>query len=183
MNPIPIFNQQSPEINYDIMCPICHIEDMNENNSYTIKECSHKFHIDCIISWLRTDHANCPMCNGFQEPERFSYSGISAFKLIMNFSRRKDAPKQLKKMTDKYKLLKQKAILARKKETLFKRKNKQILSDMRKLRHQRFISSRKVMSIKREISSIPIEPLRIDLKPTSFSMSGGRSFRRSMRNR
>lgn len=184
MNPLPIFNQERPEINYDIMCPICHIEDMDENNSYAIKECNHKFHTDCIITWLRTNHSNCPMCNGFQDPERYNYSRhMRAFKLIMCFSRRKTAPKQLKKMVDKYKKLKEKSTLSSKNYNQFKKDHKTVLSEFRKLRMQKWISYRKIMKIKLEISSIPIEPLRISLMSAPKLLSSyGRSRRVSFMN-
>lgn len=169
MNPLPIFNQNNSEINYDIMCPICHVENMNENNSYSIKECNHKFHTDCIITWLRSNHSNCPICNGFQNTEISSYNRrMSMFKLIMSFSRRKTAPKKLKKMVDKYKKLKADSALSSRRYTLFKKENKTLLSEFRKLRMKKWASFRKTLKVKRDISSIPIEPLRINLKTTSL---------------
>ena len=181
MNPIPIFNQEEPEINYDNLCPICRVEDMDENNSYIINECNHKFHTECLIQWFRTDHSNCPMCNGFQEPEKIPYIvKPSMFKLIVDFSRRKKAPKQLKKMIEKYKKSKDKSVLSARKFSQFKRENKKILSQFKKLRQEKWMYFRKSMKIKREISSIPIEPLRINLKPPRNN--SGRSIRVSLMN-
>lgn len=43
-------------------CAVC-LEEMSldENNCHKIKECGHKFHIDCLIQSLRFD-SRCPIC-------------------------------------------------------------------------------------------------------------------------
>jgi hypothetical protein len=43
-------------------CPICK-EQMTEENYYAIPECGHIFHTNCIITWFRSLHPNCPLCN------------------------------------------------------------------------------------------------------------------------
>ena len=60
--PVEIFDQNHGEIDYDNLCPICY-DQIEVNTSYTL-ECNHKFHTDCIVRWLRSEHSNCPMCNG-----------------------------------------------------------------------------------------------------------------------
>ena len=48
----------------DDICPICH-EDFEENNE--IKSTClnrHKFHTECINSWINTDNFECPICRG-----------------------------------------------------------------------------------------------------------------------
>ena len=45
------------------VCPIC-LSPFDETDSvFASKQCSHKFHADCILEWLHTkDHNDCPVC-------------------------------------------------------------------------------------------------------------------------
>ena len=43
------------------ICSICH-DAITENTSYTIPECNHSFHNDCIIQWFRNYNSTCPLC-------------------------------------------------------------------------------------------------------------------------
>ena len=52
--PLPIFdNIQNEE------CSIC--LDIDNANSWTILQCSHKFHNQCISTWLQINQT-CPIC-------------------------------------------------------------------------------------------------------------------------
>jgi hypothetical protein len=42
------------------VCAICH-EDLSDN-LYNLPECSHTYHVNCIMHWFRTDHNTCPLC-------------------------------------------------------------------------------------------------------------------------
>jgi hypothetical protein len=52
--PLPILNDVKNE-----ECIIC--LDIDNANSWTILQCSHKFHSQCISIWLRTNQT-CPIC-------------------------------------------------------------------------------------------------------------------------
>ena len=41
-------------------CAIC--REKLENNIYTVPECNHKFHTNCIMTWFRTGYNRCPLC-------------------------------------------------------------------------------------------------------------------------
>ena len=43
------------------ICAICH--DNLSSNIYTLPECGHNFHINCIMHWFRSNHKTCPLCN------------------------------------------------------------------------------------------------------------------------
>lgn len=46
------------------MCSIC-MGDFDEGEATHALECGHEFHIDCILSWARSDaeqHSACPVC-------------------------------------------------------------------------------------------------------------------------
>ncbi len=53
---INIFNQ-----NYDYICMICN-EEYDNSLCYTLPECNHKYHVNCIISWFRNGDSKCPDC-------------------------------------------------------------------------------------------------------------------------
>lgn len=54
------------------ICPICHeqFQDSEEvANSKNESCCQSVFHTECIISWLMTDHGDCPLCRSIFVPE------------------------------------------------------------------------------------------------------------------
>jgi uncharacterized protein YchJ len=48
----------------DDNCGICQSSLQNDQNDplYTLKECKHVFHTDCIVAWFRTRNNRCPLC-------------------------------------------------------------------------------------------------------------------------
>ena len=42
-------------------CVIC-MDDENKDTFYTIPECNHNFHTNCIMSWFRSGKKTCPCC-------------------------------------------------------------------------------------------------------------------------
>ena len=88
------------------MCPICR-EDLTEH-VYEIPECSHKYHINCLVTWFRCGHKRCPLCNheGINATNSFwvvksswyaRQSAIENYKRLRCTARGKNAPKELKK--------------------------------------------------------------------------------------
>ena len=93
-------------------CAICH--EKLENELYTLPECNHTYHINCIMTWFRSNNSSkkCPLCN---------QSGINNIKDLTNvpwisrkvaqenykhmriLSRKKNAPKELVKKVEKLK--------------------------------------------------------------------------------
>merc|ERR1712166_314928 len=43
------------------ICAICHEDFTGE--LYTLPECSHIFHTNCIMTWFRMKKTSCPLCN------------------------------------------------------------------------------------------------------------------------
>ena len=46
-------------------CSIC-LEDFENGETVRVLDCGHMYHTDCIVPWLTTRHASCPLC-------KFSY--------------------------------------------------------------------------------------------------------------
>ena len=100
---------------YNEKCAICH-ENMNiiddNNEMYELPECKHYFHTNCILTWFRSGHNRCPLCNneGLNNNNMSinlinntldNYSWQYKRKLLnanyvemRNLSRKKDAPKE-----------------------------------------------------------------------------------------
>ena len=164
IQPIEIFDQNNlQQIDYDNLFPICY-DQIQENNSYKLEECNHKFHTDCIIKWLRTDHSNCPMCNGIaNQNQRIYYRTDRSyrFKLILNYSRRKNASKKVVNIVNKYKKINKKYIQAKKEFSLFNRIHKNIFKEKSKYQTKIWRLRRSVEKLKRDICVIPVHPIII----------------------
>ena len=42
-------------------CSVC-LEDYSPGETLTLLPCKHAFHGDCVLPWLTTQHASCPLC-------------------------------------------------------------------------------------------------------------------------
>jgi len=175
----------------DDICLICHDvlnggEETSDNNPPYTLECKHKYHANCIITWFRSGHSNCPYCGdlGSNAPKKEkkrngrsmrrsmyrSWAGgvIDAkYERMRQYSRRNDAPDQLVKMINKLKDI----------EEEFKNSKEELNSfidtptdgltwkDMNKercrLREKMWKANRKISEQKCVISSYPIIPLII----------------------
>ena len=99
------------------ICCICH-ENL-ESETYTLPECNHTFHTNCIMTWFRAPTGNnkCPLCNNsginkLKDLDNLHWSekqiALNNYKKVRASSRRKDCPKHLKKMIEKLKNLEKK---------------------------------------------------------------------------
>jgi len=86
------------------ICAICQ-EDFS-GDLYTLPECSHIFHTNCIMTWFRMNKSSCPLCmncgvNSLKDIKNLDYGMRNAafmnYKRARAFSRRKNAPESLKK--------------------------------------------------------------------------------------
>jgi hypothetical protein len=88
----------------------------------------------------------------------------SLFQTIVNFSRRKDAPTQLKKIVTRYRTVVDKHKSASKEITTFEKENKNVLSRYRKLKSKRWLYRHKTYQLRRDISRLPITPVLFQQK-------------------
>ena len=76
------------------ICPICR-DELNTKEIYSIPECNHKFHSSCILQWFRTGKNFCPCC---KSESNYECSLKNKYSTIVNYSKKKDANIDLKKM-------------------------------------------------------------------------------------
>ena len=77
-------------------CAICH--ESGGEQVYCIPECNHKYHTNCIMTWFRTGHDTCPLCNnqgvnhGLNDTTWLNkLEALENYKHLRLYSRRKDS--------------------------------------------------------------------------------------------
>jgi hypothetical protein len=110
----------------DNICLICHdildvtleqpTQDQPQSNLPYALECKHKYHANCIITWFRSGHANCPYCgdngvnypkkSGERDPILWGRQAVKARVLVLRrYSKKKEAPNELVKMLDRLQIM------------------------------------------------------------------------------
>ena len=84
-------------------CVIC-LEQLDSKPMYSLPECNHTFHQNCIMHWFRQGNFKCPLCNEtgalYTQQDDHVWPGIA---IVINIrycvvsARRKNAPAPLKK--------------------------------------------------------------------------------------
>jgi len=172
IQPLPLFedNPQPTSSSTDIgICSICLDSIAEDNNGiYTVPECSHKFHNTCIIEWLRTGSGSCPVCRGTQSARTRGYYYFcdkkNIVRLVLAHSKRKDAPKPLVRLVKKYERTREDEKQMKKELTIFRKEHKELFKKKTKLQSKHWSLIRRLRSLRNELSSIPIQPVRRDVK-------------------
>jgi len=106
-----IIRHTNPDIT---KCPICY-DILETEDQYTIPDCSHTFHTNCIVHWFRNGYSHCPLCNhsGLGTIKYVSNSIMpfhasvkhnkTKFKLIKDYVKKKNGPEWLQKKIKLYK--------------------------------------------------------------------------------
>lgn len=175
----PIIMDAAAEEDDGNMCCICH-EDFvvdeaksssSSSNVYTLPECGHKFHINCILPWFRTGNSSCPYCRCSPHPLADDFLDMytdreSLFKFKFNVGRRKNAPARLKTLVKR--LMKHRARVALTRGQLKKwqksargLQHKKLSAERRKLRNKTWTNQRQERKLKSQITTYPVIPARV----------------------
>tara|TARA_B100000073_G_scaffold347953_1_gene364204 strand:+ start:3309 stop:3818 length:510 start_codon:yes stop_codon:yes gene_type:complete len=158
----------------DYLCPICH---ENNNDTYTLPECNHKFCTECIMHWFRQGHSRCPLCNnpgghvqqeqnqGFDLYISSHYGMNQKIKFLRKYAQRRNADELLKKYVKELREQEKKEKEIRKEMNDFKKNYTGTYKELMKkmstfINKDRRIRS-KIREIKRQMCSFPIEQITI----------------------
>ena len=143
------------QLDCDEKCPICldKLDDGRTNGIYTIAECNHKFHSDCLIEWWKNGIMSCPLC-------RNEYNGVCNLKSKVSIFRkmglRKGCPPLLKNLSKKLREAELEYKKSRGEYKKFKCNNKDILDEYIRLNKNIYLKHKNVISCEKELVSIPI---------------------------
>lgn len=123
----------------DELCSIC-LNNLDEEQTYTLEACNHQFHTKCIINWFRNS-SSCPCCrnNTYEAANNIpGYILRERYKELRKISRKSNAPNELKNLVHRLKNLEIKRKEKNNEYRDFQKQNKEILNMENKLRRERY---------------------------------------------
>ena len=123
----------------DDLCSIC-LNNLDDEQTYTLEACGHQFHTKCIINWFRNS-STCPCCrnNTYEAANNIpGYILRERYKELRKISRRSNAPDELKKLVNRLKNIEIKQKEKNNQLREFRKENKEILNREGKLRRERY---------------------------------------------
>ena len=137
-------------------CAVC-LEPLAEN-TYTVPECNHVFHQNCIIEWYRTlgSDCGCPMCRSSPDNNSFYHSRKGRVQLYKKIARRKNCPQIIKNLCTRHTQCNKDRLTLNRDATQFKNDHKKIFDEYRKLRNKVFKNTTKRWQIEKELNALPI---------------------------
>ena len=116
-------------------CPIC-LEPV-ESNACSL-ECSHSFHAQCLVNWLRRGNLSCPSCRTDLEDRTQQSLGFMNTRAraayMRHVARRKNAPPELKRMVLSIQKTKEKVRVAKQEMRAFEMENRSVLQRQSQMR-------------------------------------------------
>ena len=86
------------------ICAIC-LDTLSSKQTFSL-QCGHNFHTECQIMWFRNGRSTCPTCRSSHDNDTINHrirrNNQTAFQIMSNRARRKDAPIPLKRAYEKY---------------------------------------------------------------------------------
>ena len=185
LNVIEQINSISEENDFQEICVICQdILDNGESDFYTLPECNHCYHTNCIITWFRAGHNNCPCCgnqgvNSIKDKrENFRrslyfwdklYKSDPQFKLKRDLYKSNDCPIKLANMFKKYDSLINELDILQEENRIDKEERnslpyKEAVEKIHKLRNKIWLKKKSIRNQIKYIMDYPIIPLIIPKK-------------------
>ena len=165
---------------YDNMCMICHDEMVPADNNPRYKlECGHSYHANCIITWFRSGHNNCPYCGdkGVNHttvtPGPRHYYGYHQQRIRMSkmrqFAKRNDAPPKFVKLYERFTNVEKQLNDVKKEISNFKKNDeihenisiREVHKMMEDMKRKRSYMTTRYYKLRSEILDYPIIPLII----------------------
>ena len=146
------------------ICAICR-ETLDDNSQvFSLPECEHKFHTECIVHWFRYGRQTCPLCNNNGAGSQPAYtSRFIKLKHLRRYSLTRECSPFIKQQ---FKLLRQHEYRQKHIITVYKTKIDEFVGtakEFRKLENERDLKLRKINEKiriqKQVICEIPIELL------------------------
>lgn len=150
------------------ICAICRY-DLSGIPTYTLPECGHIMHTECLISYFRSPRdpvyhsyssmdrvqtpGLCPLCRG---PPKCSFPYLTMkgrVKVLQQCARKKDIHPQLRKALIRLKKAKLLAKSARKANIIFRKENREILKEDRNRRQNYYKMRRRVRECEAELAT------------------------------
>ena len=177
INPLDVHLEDSEE-----KCMIC-LENLSNEQQYSLPECSHTFHQNCIMHWFRGGSHKCPLCNNLGVNDTTNSPNITGsstrwgwwrggkfkYKMLRQYARRKDAPVLLKKEIAKLKKLEERQRELRTEMKEFKNKVgkfKDLQKEWSKYRNKRWRMEGRIRQKRMAIANFNIVPIIIAKKVT-----------------
>jgi len=157
---------ENGDTDHDNICGICH-ENLNTEQNYTLPECNHVYHTNCIITWFRNGHQNCPYCN--HTPNSYSnnnYGHRISLPILKAFAKKNNSLKFLNKYFKQLDNIKKKEVAFRKEKSEFlKNEKNDTPKNMMKQYHKYCVKlhslRRRHFKILSQINSLPIKTIII----------------------
>lgn len=162
-----------------MVCVICLEEFSDTKQDFSLPECDHKFHTECIVHWFRTGHDKCPCClrpgqciEENNQNRRFGYAKVDyIFPEVSQRARSKNAPPEMKKIYEKYNKENKKLINLNKEEKEKKTETgvyKNIKKQLGEITRKKWKLQRNIYKIKITLCELfPIYPIIIVTRKTT----------------
>lgn len=121
-------------------CSICLGSYEDDEDTYILEACNHKFHTKCIINWFR-QASSCPCCRDNTIEQIQEIPGFvlrERAKELKRISRRANAPCDLKKLVERVKKCDIKMKEKTKELKEYRKDNKEILSKEKKMMREKW---------------------------------------------
>ena len=155
------------------VCSICY-DTLNNEPQYTIPDCNHIFHTNCIVHWFRNGYRHCPLCNhlglGSNKyctssntlfGERIKDKKIK-FNLIKDYVTKNNEPKWLMPLIDTYKKKQTELRQLSKDIKELKKKTgtyKEIVIPIKKIQTKSNLVQWESRELEKQILSFPLQPI------------------------